>query len=219
MSQPGCSTAQVRERMSPNAGDGGRVSEQQARERLVEAARIAFGTNGFHATTTRLIAAEAGMSPAAVYVHHQSKEDLLFQLSLQGHRNTLNEIRDSIAGAGTATEQLRDLVRAFARREAVHHTTARILNYDLAALSSDHRREIDGLRRQIHDTVLEVLASGVQTGEFDCAEPSLTAVAVMGMCIDVARWYRDEGDWSAEKVADHHAQMAVRMVTGRGAGR
>ncbi|WP_342215837.1 TetR family transcriptional regulator [Nocardia cyriacigeorgica] len=44
------------------------------RARLLEAAAAAFADKGFNATTTRDIAAAAGMSPAAVYVHHRSKE-------------------------------------------------------------------------------------------------------------------------------------------------
>ena len=38
--------------------------------RLLEAAVAAFADRGFHGTTTRDIATAAGLSPAAVYVHH-----------------------------------------------------------------------------------------------------------------------------------------------------
>ena len=55
-----------------------------ARERLLEAAVEAFAEKGFTATTTRDIASRAGMSPAAVYVHHDTKENLLFTVSVEG---------------------------------------------------------------------------------------------------------------------------------------
>lgn len=42
----------------------------------MEAAADAFAAKGFHATTTRDIAGRAGLSPAGVYVHFASKEDL-----------------------------------------------------------------------------------------------------------------------------------------------
>ena len=51
-------------------GASGRAAA--TRERLLTAAGIAFSKRGFHATSTRDIAAAAGMSPAAVYVHHES---------------------------------------------------------------------------------------------------------------------------------------------------
>ena len=45
--------------------------------RLFEAAADAFAAKGFHATTTRDIASRAGLSPAGVYVHFASKEEIL----------------------------------------------------------------------------------------------------------------------------------------------
>ncbi|WP_309117844.1 helix-turn-helix domain-containing protein, partial [Saccharothrix sp.] len=56
---------------------------------MLIAAAAAFAGRGYHATTTRDIAAQAGMSPAAVYIHYRSKEDLLFQISRIGHRRAL----------------------------------------------------------------------------------------------------------------------------------
>ena len=68
-----------------------------ARERLINAAVEAFAEKGFAATTTRDIASRAGMSPAAVYVHHDSKESLLFSVSLNGHRKALEVITSAAA--------------------------------------------------------------------------------------------------------------------------
>ena len=45
--------------------------------RMLGAAVEAFAELGFHVTTTREIAAKVGLSPAAVYVHCRSKEELL----------------------------------------------------------------------------------------------------------------------------------------------
>ena len=71
--------------------------QPDARTRLARAAVEAFATRGFHGTTTRDISTAAGMSPAALYVHHRSKEDLLFELSRVGHLRVLEMVRESIA--------------------------------------------------------------------------------------------------------------------------
>jgi AcrR family transcriptional regulator len=44
------------------------------RARLLDAAIAAFAEKGFNGTTTRDIAAAAGLNPAAVYVHHHCDE-------------------------------------------------------------------------------------------------------------------------------------------------
>ena len=44
---------------------------------------------------SRDIAARAGMSPAAVYVHHDTKESLLFTVSIDGHRSALQVVESA----------------------------------------------------------------------------------------------------------------------------
>src|SRR5689334_16326179 len=116
----------------------GSTRGDQARARLLDAAVEAFGAKGFHGTTTRDIATAAGMSPAAVYVHHRSKEELLYVISRNGHQTTLDIVRAAAASASSPTPQLAAVARAFARHHAEGHTWARIVNYELDSLSPAH---------------------------------------------------------------------------------
>lgn len=191
---------------------GGTPSRPDARDRLVAAAVEAFAARGFHGTTTRDIASAAGMSPAALYVHHRSKEDLLYLISRSGHEATLQLVEEGVAGSPDPVEQLVAVVRAFTIHHARGHTRARIVNYDLAALSPEHLEEIAGIRREIEGQVRRVVESGVESGLFRTPSPRMTALALLSLGIDVARWYRDEGEWSPEDIADHYCELALRMV-------
>ena len=180
--------------------------------RLLDAARDAFGAKGFHGTTTRDIAAAAGMSPAAVYVHHRTKESLLFAISLDGHQATLDALR---AAQGTVSDppgQLAELVRRLVLGHVVDHTMARVVNYELAALTPEHRATIDALRRGIQQLIRGALVAGVASRDFDCADIGMTTNAIMGMSIDVARWYDERDAWPPERIAEHSARMALRMA-------
>ncbi|MDN5853142.1 MAG: TetR/AcrR family transcriptional regulator, partial [Actinomycetia bacterium] len=77
------------------------TSRATSRERLIDAAVEAFAERGFHATTTRDIAARAGMSPAALYVHHASKEDVLYEVSRLGHAGALDVVRNAVEATGS----------------------------------------------------------------------------------------------------------------------
>ncbi|WP_265445728.1 TetR/AcrR family transcriptional regulator [Flexivirga meconopsidis] len=189
---------------------------ESTRTKLLDAARDAFAAKGFHGTTTRDIAAAAGMSPAAVYVHHRTKESLLYAISLAGHEATVRSLREARDGAGTPPAQLAAMVHTFVMGHTLGHTMARVVNYELAALTDEHRATIDGLRHAIQLLIREVLAAGVESGDFDCGEIGMTTNAIMGMSIDVARWYVEDGDWSPERIAAHNAQMALRMAGYRG---
>ena len=185
---------------------------EDARSLLLAAAVEAFAARGFHGTTTRDIAAAAGMSPAALYVHHRSKEELLHQISRAGHEATLALVEEAVASSERPVEQLARLVEDFVRHHAVAHTSARIVNYELAALSEPHLAEITELRHRIDAVVRELVERGVAAGDFTTPDPVMTASALLSMGIDVARWYRDEGSWSPDDVAAHYRELALRMV-------
>lgn len=183
-----------------------------ARTRLARAAIDAFATRGFHGTTTRDISTAAGMSPAALYVHHRSKEELLFELAHVGHVRVLELVRGSVARSEDPVTQLGDLVEDFVRDHAVAHTGARVINYELAALSEEHRAEILAVRHDIDVVLRDVVESGVETGAFTTPDPHMTSLAILSLGIDVARWYRDEGSWTPDQVAAHYRLLALRMV-------
>ncbi|QSR28490.1 TetR family transcriptional regulator [Nocardioides aromaticivorans] len=185
---------------------------EATRARLLAAAVAAFSEKGFHGTTTRDIAGAAGMSPAAVYVHHKSKEELLHVISRDGHQAALDVVRQARATTSDPVEQLAAVARGFAMFHVEHHTIARILNYELAALSPEHRAEIDVLRTGIDRELRDLVASGVAAGAFDIPDPALAATALASMGIDIARWYREDGEWSPDQIGDYYADLALRLA-------
>jgi AcrR family transcriptional regulator len=185
------------------------------RARLFDAAIAAFAEKGFHGTTTRDVAAAAGMSPAALYVHHRSKEELLYLISRSGHEHTLAMVQDVIASSDDPATALRKVIHDFVVHHARDHTSARIVNYELAALTPEHFAEIRDLRRRIEGAIRELVERGVAAGVFDTPDPRMAGVALLSLGIDIARWYREEGRWSPEDIGDHYADMALRMVGAR----
>jgi AcrR family transcriptional regulator len=161
-----------------------------AARRLLVAAVEAFAERGYHATTTRDIAGRAGMSPAALYIHYKAAAD----------------------GPGGATERLADAVRSFVRWHAGRRTTARVVQYELDSLGDEHREEIFELRRRSDATVRRIINEGVATGEFDVPDVSGTTLAVLSLCIDVARWFNTEGRRTPDEVGALYADLVLRMV-------
>lgn len=187
------------------------VSPDAAR-RLLIAAVDAFAERGYHATTTRDIASRAGMSPAALYIHYKTKEELLHRISRLGHDKALAILRAAADGEGTAADRLSAAVRSFVRWHAGHHTTARVVQYELDALSAEHRAEIVVLRRLSDAAVREIINDGVRAGEFDVPDVPGTTLAVLSLCIDVARWFDVGGRRTPDEVGALYADLVLRMV-------
>ncbi|MEV6699786.1 TetR/AcrR family transcriptional regulator [Streptomyces sp. NPDC051453] len=186
-----------------------------AARRLLIAAVQAFAERGYHATTTRDIASRAGMSPAALYIHYRTKEDLLLRISRIGHEKALEILKDAAAEEGTASERLSEAVRSFVRWHAARHLTARVVQYELDSLGEEHRPEIVALRRESDATVREIINDGVKAGEFDVPDVPGTTLAVLSLCIDVARWFNTEGRRTPDEVGALYADLVLRMVGAR----
>ena len=189
-----------------------------AARRLLVAAVEAFAERGYHATTTRDIAGRAGMSPAALYIHYKTKEELLHQISRIGHEKALEILRTAAQGEGSAAERLADAVSSFVRWHAGGRTTARVVQYELDSLGPDARAEIIALRRQVDAEVRGIIQDGVAAGDFDVPDVPGTTLAVLSLCIDVARWFNVNGTRTPDEVGTLYADLVLRMV-GAGAPR
>ncbi|MER6038039.1 MULTISPECIES: TetR/AcrR family transcriptional regulator [unclassified Streptomyces] len=183
-----------------------------AARRLLVAAVEAFAERGYHATTTRDIAGRAGMSPAALYIHYKTKEELLHRISRIGHDKALDILRTAAGREGTATERLADAVSSFVRWHAGRRTTARVVQYELDALGPAARAEIVALRRQVDAEVRGIIDDGIAAGEFRVPDVQGTTLAVLSLCIDVARWFNVDGPRTPEEVGALYADLVLRMV-------
>ncbi|MET8426952.1 TetR/AcrR family transcriptional regulator [Nocardia sp. NPDC004860] len=192
-----------------------RSRADETRARLLDAAVAAFAERGFHGATTRDITSIAGLSTAAIYVHHRSKEELLYQVSHTGHLDTLERMREAVAASDDPVEQLVAVMRQFAIHHARAHTVARVINYELAALSPEHQREIKQIRHVIDTEMRQLIERGVDAGVFDNPNPRMAAVALLSLGIDLARWYREGGPLSPEEIGDYYVDLALRIVGAR----
>ena len=181
-------------------------------QRLMDAAVDAFADKGFHATSTRDIAARANMSPAGVYVHFASKQDLLFQLCQRGHVLALEIVTSARDSAHTPPGQLVAIVSAFASWHAEQFRTARIVQYEFPHLTPEHRAEVLAVRKQIDAVVRNVLLAGVASGDFDVPDIAVTTLALQSLTIDVARWYGPGVRRTPQSIGTAYGDLALRLV-------
>ena len=188
--------------------------ESESSRRLLLAALVSFAKRGFQAATTREIANGAGMSPAAVYVHYKSKGDLLYEISRIGHQSVLDVVEEALRTASHDPEhRVRRLVAAFAKWHADHHVVARVIQYELKALPPRQFRRIAELRKRFEELLAAELQAGVEAGSFDVPELEATTLAILSLCIDLARWYHPSNDHqTSEQVGAFYADLVARMI-------
>jgi AcrR family transcriptional regulator len=182
--------------------------------RIVEAAVEAFAERGFHATTTRDIALAAGLSPAGLYVHYPSKAAVLAQVSLLGHDAALRLVTHALADPAltSSAARLRSCVETFTAWHAMHHTVARVVQYELNAMEPADRAAVARRRRDIEALVEAEVRRGVAAGELSVDDPHAVTRAVLSLCIDVARWFDPAGRESPHDVAALYGRLVLRML-------
>lgn len=171
-----------------------------------------FAAKGFYGTTTRDIAGRVGLSPAAVYVHFPSKADLLYTITKAGHEDALAALTAAEGQEGTPGQRLEGMVFSFATWHARNHRLAKVVQYEQDALPVERRNELSTIRRRFRKPIEAVIHEGVENGEFAVPDISGAALAILSLCIDVARWYSPSGGRSPEDVGRLYADLMYRMV-------
>ena len=197
-----------------SAASGAPTSDPDATtvDRLLQAAAHAFADKGFHATTTRDIASGAGLSPAGVYVHFGSKEELLFNLSRSGHESALRLLRAAIAEGRTPADQLANVMARFSEWHVEQYQVARVVQYEHHHLTPEHHAEVLALRKEMDSLVRDVLERGVTDGAFTVDDSADTALALLSIVVDVARWYSPTIRRTPAEIGSTNAALALRLV-------
>jgi AcrR family transcriptional regulator len=188
-------------------------------QRLLTSAVRCFAANGYHATTTRDIAAGVGLSPAALYVHFPSKELVLFEIIRAGHERALAHIKDpAIEAAGGAADRLAEMVSRYTAFHARHHVAARVCQYELAGLTPGHYDEIVQIRHLTNEVFRAAVERGIADGTFAPADVNRLVRGVLSLSIDLVRWYRLDGPDSPEQLGAFYAGLVLKMVMNKEAG-
>jgi len=103
----------------------------------------------------------------------------------------------------------------FATWHAEHYEVARVVQYEFPHLQPEHRDEVLTLRKDIDEAVRELLEEGVASGEFEVTDVRETALALMSLCIDVARWYSPGVRRTPDRIGPTYASLGLRLLGAR----
>lgn len=195
--------------------------DNETRDTILRTAAALFFERGYAGTKVMDIARAVGITPATLYWHFSSKEDVLFEY-LQGAIETFNErIEAAIAGIECPVDRLRALAVAHTalqlefrdQAQAVHSLTYASAEL-LAALSPERAKLINGLIRTHVDRTKAIIEDGLASGLFDTEDANALTFAVLNICEYSALWFRPDGPSSIAAVAAANGEFAVRMATG-----
>jgi AcrR family transcriptional regulator len=182
------------------------------RERILEEAVKLFYQRGFTGTTLDDIAAELGVTKPFIYTHFRSKTDLLAALCTPTIELSLGAVTGAAQGPGSPTERLYRAIVDFTQVVLSRQANIAIYFREEKNLSPDALAQINTLRKKFDRVLSQLLAEGVEAGEFDIKDVSLTALAIGGMISWAYTWHRPEGRLALDDMCERMADLALQMV-------
>lgn len=193
----------------------GRPGNDQAT--ILRTAVEVFNRRGYDATSMGDLAAELGLSKAAIYHHVSSKEQLLSSAL----DDALEELEAAVADASrprpdaSAHDRLRDVVRRSVEVLVAHQPSVTLLlrvrgNSRVERLALERRRALDD---RLAALVAEAVAEGSLRSDLP---PQLVSRLLFGMVNSLAEWYRQDGAHDAASVAAALTTIAFDGLAGHG---
>ena len=127
----------------------------------------------------------------------------------------LTLVREARDGSTSPGDQLGEIMRRFSEWHVEQHQVARVVYHEHSHLTPAHQVHVLGLRKEIDRIVRSVLEAGVAAGEFDVDDVPDTALALLPIVIDVARWYSPTIKRAPAQIGATNAALGLRLVGSR----
>ncbi|WAL66358.1 TetR/AcrR family transcriptional regulator [Amycolatopsis cynarae] len=183
-------------------------SEQRVRRAAVKL----FADKGFHGTGIRDLAQAAELSSASLYHYMGTKEELLAGIMTDCLGRLLQGAREATEGVADPRRRLAVLVALHVLTHAGQPDETRVVDNEVHALSPAARKHVVRLRDEYERYWAETIEEGIARGAFHDREPAVTRLALLEMCSGVARWYSPRGPLGLDRLAEHYAGLALRML-------
>lgn len=186
--------------------------KQEQRKRILDAAMVCFGRDGFHGASMQKICAEAGMSPGALYRYFPSKESIIAAI-VEGERSERLAMFDMITKApsvlGALAACLGELLSG--RNMATARLGPEIMAE--AIRNEDLRNTMAACEAETSVLLAEALATAVKQGEIDPALDLETICIVIQLIGDgVILHHQLHPEWKLEARMPAIEAMVRRML-------
>jgi AcrR family transcriptional regulator len=195
--------------------------ELSSRRRAIEdVASDLFRTHGYAATSVRDIARALDIQGPSLYAHVTSKEDVLFAIvdRTAGRFEAAAEAATSGVPSGIPTgnapESLAALIRAHVRVITDDVGAAGVFIHEWRALGGERRAAVLERRDAYERRFRALIDAGIASGDFEMTDPAIASMAILSALNGIPGWYRPAGRLTPDRVADHFADLALRMLQG-----
>jgi AcrR family transcriptional regulator len=172
------------------------------RVRLLEAAADLFGTKGYAKTTTRELAATAGIQGASMYHHVHGKDELLEDLCVESLTHLADAVSRAIEDSAEPIDRLRAAIAAHVSTTVADRNKHATMLTELRSLPEESRGRVVGLRDAYEMHLAELMADGQANGQLrDDISARLLTLALLNLLNWTIFWFRQDGELSVDDLS------------------
>ena len=187
------------------------------RQAIEDVASDLFREHGYAGTSIRDIARALSVQGASLYAHVTSKEDVLWAIvdraaSRFERAADAAEANAEVTHPGDPVEALAALVRAHVDVLTRDVGEASVFVHEWRALGPERRDDILRRRDAYQARFRRCIEDGIAVGAFGMTDPGVAANTVLSALNGIATWYDPAGRLEADRIADHHVDLMLRML-------
>ncbi|MEV6833129.1 TetR/AcrR family transcriptional regulator [Streptomyces sp. NPDC051133] len=199
--------------MDADAGADWRAYPGSGLPPVLMSALACFKEHGYHGTTVREVAARAELSVPGLYHHYPAKQDLLVAIVSYAMDDLWDRSTAALEEAGADVQRRLDLlVECLVLFHAYRRDLAFIAYSEIRSLTGEVRATYIGARDRQQRLMDQVLKDGVARKAFTTDYPREVSRAIVTMCTGVSQWYRPEGEYTPQQLAERYCVMTRMMV-------
>jgi AcrR family transcriptional regulator len=171
------------------------------RRTIIDAAAGLFDARGYHQTSVEEIAEAAGIRKPSLYHYFKSKDELLFWIHEEFVDHLLERHASRLRLPLTMTQRLFEVMADILELMETHRGHVRVFFENYRELPEPHKDNIKRKRDSYDAMVEDLVARGIEAGEFRPVDVRLATLAVFGACNWAYQWYRSSGALRSREVA------------------
>ena len=189
------------------------LDDGNRRRKLMDGAAKLFRTQGFAATSTRDIAAAAGMHSGSPFYHFESKSALLYAVMSEGMTmaaQSQQQALDALPATASPREQLHTLIRHhFEILLGPRSSFIPVMLYEWRSLTPAQRKGIARIKDSYEATWMPVLEALAQQGALQ-AEPGVARLFIFGALNWAVQWFSPKKGKSLDALTDEALALFIR---------
>ncbi|OIJ10224.1 TetR family transcriptional regulator [Anaerobacillus arseniciselenatis] len=186
---------------------------ENTKEKITEVALQLFEQNGFHAVTVDKIVKTSGVSKGAFYHYFKSKDELLYSVHDYFITYVLDKAKEAYETCDTPTERLNATIKSFVMMFDMYRPHVTVFYQESLYLAPEYFQKIKKKRDQYKEMMFKVVEEGIELGEFRKELPvPITSMAVFGMINWTYKWYKTDGQYTIQEIADLYADFVLHAT-------